>query len=203
MNRRQFLAAWAAAVAIAPAALAQEAKPISFGHLRGQFVYDGEPPAPKFLPVIGGIAPVPDESLVVDADSRGIANVCVWLELKTDQPLDTLAIHPSYLAEEPMKKRTQTLRMAGHRFQPHVIALWTKQKLDIVNTDVVAHNASIMLANNASHNLLMPAGAERNHRQDKRTIAWHGFVQYPSVDVRPHPRPGAPLHGGQQRQGGV
>ncbi|HLJ12642.1 MAG TPA: hypothetical protein VKU82_15715, partial [Planctomycetaceae bacterium] len=73
----------------ARAPAAQEGSTEGYGSITGQFVLEGEIPSFKPLVALGNMtvndaaictaADVPDESLVVDAASKGIANVFVYL----------------------------------------------------------------------------------------------------------------------------
>jgi hypothetical protein len=116
-----------------------------WGTLRGRFVYDGEPPGPGRLPVskdkdVFG-ASVLDESLLVNRDNRGIANVVIYL-----MPNSDLHVHPSYDATANAKV---DLEFVEGRFRPHIVLLRTSQILVQHNRDPVLHNANIAFFQNS------------------------------------------------------
>ena len=102
-----------------------------WGTILGRVVYDGKGqfPAVKMLPV--NKAPVPgmpaaieDESLVVNKENSGLANVIVILRTKPNN------IHPGYVN---MPAQKQTLTSRNFRFEPHVLAIWKEDDLELVN----------------------------------------------------------------------
>ncbi len=113
----------------------------AWGHLSGRFIYDGEPPAPRNIDVTSDVKTlgpsVRDESMLVHAKNRGVANVLVYLLTKKDQKL---SIHPSYAKSAKAKL---TLTMEKGRFEPHVMLLRTGQTLVWRNRDAVSHNQMI------------------------------------------------------------
>lgn len=124
------LAAWVAINGVTPIAHAAEA-PVAWGTILGRVVYDGKGqiPAPRMVPI--NKAPVPglpaeidDESLVVNKQNSGLANVFVYLRSKPRQ------IHPAILNAPPEKK---TLTSQNFRFEPHALALWKNDDLELVN----------------------------------------------------------------------
>ncbi len=44
------------------------------------------------------------------------------------------------------------------RFEPHVVVMTTKQKLEIKNSDPVGHNSNVAMQTNPSPNPIIPAG---------------------------------------------
>lgn len=109
-----------------------------WGTLRGTVTLDGAVPPQKLLvagpvPMVPGVANVPDESLVVDPKTKGIANVAVWLEKKPAK------IHPALVKPaQPIVDFDQ----AGCRFLPHLLVLRTDQKVRLLNGDPAAHNTA-------------------------------------------------------------
>jgi len=75
---------------------------------------------------------VPDESLAVDKDSKGIANVAVWLVAKKD-----VKIHPDL--KKPAEAKV-TYDQVGCRFIPHVLLVQNTQVVKVVSGDPIAHN---------------------------------------------------------------
>lgn len=118
-----------------------------WGNLRGRFVYDGNPPPTNHLHISKDTAAfgdtVEDESLTVNRQNRGIANVIIYL---LPQKGGELNVHPSYAESAESKV---TLAMRNGRFEPHVLLLRTTQIFVQSNADSVGHNANIAFIANA------------------------------------------------------
>jgi WD40 repeat protein len=119
-----------------------------WGHLRGQFLYDGEPPKPRMLKVdcdreaFG--ESVPDESLLVNPKNRGVANIVVYILPKSGEKL---AVHPSY---EKTAKNRVTLAFHKGRFEPRILLMRTGQTMCQENRDNVPAIARIAFWENAN-----------------------------------------------------
>lgn len=112
-----------------------------WGTLSGQIVLDGD--VPKLKPVVAkgdasakdaavcAAEDLPDEKLVVDAESKGIANVVVYLAKKPSK------IHPDLVKS---KEAEIKFDQKGCRFLPHVMVVRTDQKVRVLSDDAVAHN---------------------------------------------------------------
>jgi len=109
-----------------------------WGTLKGRFTFNGTPPASK---VNAGFAPekdplcklkVPDETLVVDGSSKGIANIVIYL---TEAP----GVHPDIVAAPP---KEVLFDQKECRFLNHVSGVSTKDKWVILNGDETSHNAA-------------------------------------------------------------
>ena len=108
---------------------------VEWGSLTGRFVWDGA------LPKLDSINPdrdrevcgnsLVDDSIVVNADDKGIANVFVWLR-SADFP-----IHPDFDDTVPSKVR---IHARGCRFVPHAFTIRVGQTLDVSYDDPVFHN---------------------------------------------------------------
>jgi hypothetical protein len=144
------LFAFLAAMAAAGSTLADEAK---WGDLKLQFVYDGQPPEPKLLPVAPGapFAPV-DETWVVNPKNKSVANVVVYLDYQRDEKL---LVHPDL--KKP-KDREAKVNIMGNRFDPHVTIMRTDQSLVVTNGDPFGHNVKADFLQNASFNVLLATG---------------------------------------------
>lgn len=121
----------------------------TWGHVRGRFVWDGEVPSPRSLNVTKDVAElgqtIPDDSLLVNPDNRGIANVAVYLlPVKRGE---TIAVHPSY-ADSARKE--VVLAIDGSRFAPHAAVIRTSQTLILKNKDNVGHVPNIATLRNAA-----------------------------------------------------
>ena len=140
-----------------------------WGNLKVRFAFDGE--APKAQPVeitkdlafCGKFKPV-DETLLVNAENNGIANVIVYVRTKD------VAIHPEYdkLVKVPVK-----LDNKGCRFAPHVTLLWTKRTLELSNSDMVGHNTAVSTFFNDPINPLIPSGGvlKKQYQAEERLPA--------------------------------
>lgn len=114
-----------------------------YGNLVGTITYEGTPRElpvlvakddPKVKPddrAVCAAEPVPDESLVVNPDNKGIANVIVFLEKRPANIKPELAKPPS----EPV-----LFDQKGCRFLPHVLLVQAGQPLLIVSDDSIPHN---------------------------------------------------------------
>ena len=143
----------AAAVFLAvPSSAAAE----GWGNVKGQFVLDGD--IPESEPLVKKDDPgakdgavcaaeaVPDDSLVVDEDSKGIANVVLFpSRFKGD-------IHP----EAAQREDTVVFDQKGCQFIPHILMVQTGQKVLVKSDDACAHNARSQFVRNTSFNITVP-----------------------------------------------
>ncbi len=74
---------------------------------------------------------VPNESKVIDKDTKGVANVVIWVATKPAK------IHPKL--EKPAKPVVD-FDQKGCRFKPHILLVRTDQKVNVLSDDGVAHN---------------------------------------------------------------
>lgn len=127
-----------------------------WGGITGRVVLSGEQPALDNLVNAGGanvkdaavcaVKSIPDETLVVDPKSKGIANVVVYLRRKPE------TIHPSL---EKSAAPTVLYDQIGCRFVPHVIVARTDQTVNVVSADAVAHNTRGTPIKNDGFNFLL------------------------------------------------
>jgi hypothetical protein len=111
-----------------------------WGAIKGKVIVD-EVPTLKPLVAKGDAAAkdaavcaaqdVPDESLVVDAKTKGVANVVIYLRRKPDM------VHEKFNKPEAV---SVLYDQKGCKFIPHVAILQTNQQLQVVSGDGVAHN---------------------------------------------------------------
>lgn len=131
-----------------------------YGHLRLRFVYDGDAPKAAAKKVTKdteacGTKPLVDESLVVNGENGGLANVIVWLYLK--RGATPPAAHPSYAETAEAGVR---LDNEFCRFEPYVTLLRTSQTLIMGNKDTVGHNTNIMPIVNPGLNQTIAPGTD-------------------------------------------
>jgi plastocyanin len=142
---------------VASAAMSQKAVAQEWGDLEGTFVFKGTPPTPKKIVVdkdqqyCGPHNPV-DESIVVNKENNGLANVVVYL---MDPPPAKPKIHPDY---EKDAKAEVLIDNEKCRFAPHVQGIRTGQTLVVGNKDPIGHNTKADFFNNNPFNDLIPAG---------------------------------------------
>jgi len=130
-----------------------------WGHLKARFVYDGSAPRPSPIEVTKdqeycGPFNLLDESLVVNSENGGVANVVATLYRGRDST--PMPIHPTYL--EQARDRI-VLDNDKCRFEPRVTLLWTPQTLALKNSDTIGHNTKIDTLQNPPINFTLPAGA--------------------------------------------
>lgn len=129
-----------------------------WGGIKGKVVLDGDLPVLKPLIAKGdasakdaavcAVNDVPDETAVVDPETKGVANVVVYLRKKPSK------VHPSL--KDP-KAATVLYDQIGCRFVPHVIVAQTSQKVKVVSMDAVAHNTRGTPIKNQGFNFLLSA----------------------------------------------
>ncbi len=127
-----------------------------WGTIKGQVLADG-PVAPLKLLVTKGNAAakdsavcaadnVPDESLVVDAKTGGIANVVVYLQKSP------ATVHPDL---QKSKDAEVVFDQKGCRFLPHVLLVRTDQQVRVKSDDAIAHNTHTYPLKNRQENFVV------------------------------------------------
>lgn len=167
MHRRHFHACCAlTAIALADCAVAKEEKTDQWGTLTATFLYDGEPPPREELLVDKDKGyykdPVYDESLVVDPQTKGVANVVIWLYLGKDEPLP--AIHESYAKQASEEVAIEAL---GGNISRRVTLMTIEQTLLIRNTEPIGHNLKWDSFSNTAFCELIPANGSSKKRLTK------------------------------------
>jgi len=102
--------------------------------------------------------PVLNEDWVVDANSRGVQNVLVWLI--ADPPTGKLEIHPDL---QKVPANPAVLDQPCCQFEPHVLAMRAGQTLLVKNSAAFPHNALIQGADFTA-NPLIPAGGKEEFK---------------------------------------
>jgi hypothetical protein len=152
-----------------------------WGHLKIQFVYDGQPPAPRLLAAAPGapFAPV-DETWVVNPKNKGVANVVIYLDYRRGEKL---LVHSDL--KKPKDSQVQ-LRILGGRFDPHVTIMRTDQSLVVTNGDPVGHNLKADFFDNNSVNELIAAGGtfEQTFAKPEPFPGYLADSIYPHMDGR-------------------
>lgn len=145
----------------AAAAPTEAAKPGGWGTLKGQITFAGEPPALKPLveqgkaPVSSDIcakdAPIPSERLVVDAGTKGVKNVLVYIPKPTEVNAEAKSAAAQAEVEFDQQKCV---------FKPHVLAVMAGAKILLKNSDETNHNVESKLRNNPMNPNLSPFKTE-------------------------------------------
>ena len=136
-----------------------------WGNFSGTLVLDGAVPVPKPVVItkdqeVCGKHGLVDESLVVNKDNKGIANVIVTLYTTAG---DKVPVHESYEATANAKVRIDN---ENCRFNPRILTVRTSQTLLIGNLDSVGHNANLITTSieNPPANPLIPSGGVVPHK---------------------------------------
>jgi plastocyanin len=141
-----------AAASPGTAAPAENVKAEGWGSLKGQVTFTGDPPAVKVLMEKGKASkdpevcakdgPINSERLVVDAASKGVKNVLVYIPKPT-------AVNPEVKSEKSSAQVDFDQQKCV--FTPHVIAVMTGAKILMKNSDSINHNIDSKLKNNATN----------------------------------------------------
>ena len=127
----------------------------SDGKLSAKIVFSGEakPPA-KITPTtdtnICGLQDLVDESLLVDSKTSGLASVVAWVKGSK---------------RKKSKKPSVLLDNYRCRYEPHVLVLYTDQKLKVRNRDRFLHTTQALLGKKSKFNLALPT---RNQVTEKK-----------------------------------
>lgn len=124
-----------------------------YGHFTGQFVLEGEMPkleprkvGPQDKAICSPKNPLPENTLIVDSESKGIANIVVYLRKAPDD------IHPKL---KTPKQKTISFDQENCRFSPHVMLVQVGQTVMVKNSDPVNHNTHIIPFRNKELNFLI------------------------------------------------
>lgn len=128
-----------------------------FGNLMGTVTFQGEIPVPPVVVKMGDQAvkdaavcsaeTIPDEGLVVDPATKGLANVVIYLDKKPGKIKDELVAAP---------KDPAIFDQRGCRFLPHVVAVRVGQPLLVLSDDPIAHNTHTYPVRNDPFNQIIP-----------------------------------------------
>lgn len=130
-----------------------------YGSVAGRVVFEGKIPERKVVVAKGAsrvrIAGQPrvfppedvlDESLLVDEESRGVANVMIW-------PYEVASIHPRY---QNRQRDPVELQIRDGTIRPRVVHISTRQAIQFRATKGSLTNVLIETRRNDSVNVLVP-----------------------------------------------
>jgi hypothetical protein len=148
----------AAAIAVSAGLFSGSAARAQWGTIKGQVTYTGVFTPLKNLvnkddgavkdSAVCAAHNVPDESLVVDPATQGVANVVVWLAKKPAK------IHPDLV--KPAKPLVD-FDQKGCKFIPHILLVRTDQKVRVLSDDAIAHNTHTYPIKNKGENFIVAA----------------------------------------------
>ena len=125
-----------------------------FGDISGQFLLEG-PIERQFPLVVAGGFPglfkeVPDEQLVVDKASKGIANVYVYLRRAPamEDPVPAPAVE---------KEPEVVITVKDYRYEPHAVVVRTSQKLRFVSRSPSMESVHTYTLANPQQNFFLKA----------------------------------------------
>ena len=153
-----------------------------WGTIEGQFILKGEdlPELPPLVtqgdasvrdPDVCAANGVPDETLVINEENRGIANICLYMRRAPDD------IHPDLAESEDSEV---VFDQKGCRFLPHVLIVRTDQTVLVKSDDPVPHNTRTGPFKNAPVNLTISA----NDRDGVEVPMPQSELQFPPVNVK-------------------
>jgi hypothetical protein len=127
-----------------------------WGTIKGQVILDGDIPRIPLLVKKGDLAnkdaaicaahDIPDEKLVVDPKTKGIANIVIYLAKK---PVN---VHPN-LAQS--KDKEVKIDQKGCLYVPHVMLVRTDQRVRVFSDDAIFHSTHTHPIKNDLENFVM------------------------------------------------
>mgnify|MGYP002623381034 CR=1 FL=1 len=145
-------------MAALPLALPLSAQAAGWGNVTGQFVFDGEVPKQPVLVSKGdptakdsavcAAETIVSKELVVDPDTKAIANVFIYLRSAPD-------IHPDLKSSA---EKEVVFDQKGCEFKPHSLFIRTDQTVVVKSDDAVAHNTHTFPIRNQAVNFLLRPG---------------------------------------------
>jgi plastocyanin len=134
--------------------------PAKAADLRMRFVYDGEPPQPKRIVVdrdatFCGNHGLVDESLLVNAENNGIANVVVHLYT------GRRGVDLKQLRVPPPQRRQLTLAIRNCRFEPRIVIARVGDTVVWKTNDPVGHAPNFQFFNRPADGRFVPLNGVR------------------------------------------
>lgn len=146
----------ACALLLALAALADARPPREWVTVSGQVVLPPEVPLPGAKVLPNG---TPDERVLVDAKTRGVSNVVVWLRPDDQNPRSKLAPDDIHPADAKRLPRAQLIRFTPLlTFEPRILLTRVGDALAVQNQAPVPANFFWTTANNGNVNVAIAPG---------------------------------------------
>lgn len=158
-----------------------------WGSIEGQFLLEGD--APELAPLVAKGDPaakdaavcaangVPDDSLTVNPENHGIANICLYIRKAPKK------IHPDLKASAESQV---VFDQVGCRFAPHLLLVRTDQVVLVKSGDPINHNTRTAPFANKAENLII----KPNERTGVEITMNQSELNYPPVkvscDIHPH-----------------
>jgi hypothetical protein len=145
--RRSFSCVLLVSLAVPQTALAQ-----GYGHVTGQFVLKGDMPKFAELKIAGqdqnvcAAKELPENRLIVDDKTKGIANIVVYLREAPKK------IHPDL---KESKEKTIVFDQKDCRFDPPVLLVRTDQTVLVKSDDPINHNTHTHPFRSKEYNFLL------------------------------------------------
>jgi hypothetical protein len=143
----------------------------TWGDLTGRFLFAGEPPVRKPLTIppddpYASQFKLLEERLIVDPQTKGIANVLAWLYVSPRDPAPP--IHDSYAETAESEVVIGSTKVS---IDPHVNLMRTGQTLVLRNTDPIGDGFKIDFLMNPPLNILVqPEGEYRTRVQNEERM---------------------------------
>jgi hypothetical protein len=176
------LAALASTLACNAATAADE-----WGTIEGQFIFDGDAPALPPIVKMGdasardaavcAAADVPDESLIINPDNKGIANVFLYIRKAPAK------IHPDLVNSQ---EKEIVFDQKGCRFMPHALILRTDQTVIVKSSDPISHNTHTNPLGYKGENLLIPANDRKGIPLQIKKSQLNYVPVKVNCDIHPH-----------------
>jgi plastocyanin len=139
-----------------------------FGTLRGRFVYNGNVPPQGVLYAVGKAKanpewcaaeqPILEQKVVIDPQSKGVANVFLWLAKMPEGGKQTAAHEADWPTVFDQKNCA---------FVPHAMVVRTGKPLTITSSDRVNHNVKINAFSNEDANNTLGFGDQLMHTYEE------------------------------------
>ncbi len=155
-----------------------------WGTIKGKIVLKDAVPKPVLLHAKGAnikdgetcaAMDVYKDDLVVDADTKGIANVFVFLAKAPK------SIHPDAATPEPKVIFDQEHCI----FKPHALVVQAGQTVEVLNSDPVAHNTHTYPLRNQGVNILVAPNTEKGNGVDVPTATRESLPHEVKCDFHP------------------
>ena len=155
-----------------------------WGNIKGKIVLKGDVPAPVLLHAKGanvkdgGVCAATDvykDDLVIDKDTKGIANIFVYLYKKPKK------VHPDASTPDPKIIFDQKNCV----FKPHALVVQAGQTVEVLNSDSVAHNTHTYPLRNQAVNILVAPNPTKGSGVDVATATRESLPHQVKCDYHP------------------